>query len=71
LDVHSAYVRSTPRIGVFAALDNASRRSSRMKNETKIIMAGHMTKPEALDWLVKYGAVVRGYPEDAAAAYPD
>jgi hypothetical protein len=42
-----------------------------MKNETKIIMAGHMTKPEALDWLVKYGAVVRGYPEDAAAAYPD
>jgi hypothetical protein len=39
-----------------------------MKNETKIIMADHMTKPEALDWLVKYGAV---YPEDTAAAYPD
>ena len=32
-------------------------------------MAGNMTKLEALDWLVKYGAVTRGYPEEPAAAY--
>jgi hypothetical protein len=32
-------------------------------------MAGNMTKLEALDWLVKYGAVSRGYPEEPAAAY--
>jgi hypothetical protein len=28
-----------------------------------------MTKLEALDWLVKYGAATRGYPEEAAASY--
>jgi hypothetical protein len=32
-------------------------------------MAGNMTKVQALDWLVKYGAVTRGYPEEPAAAY--
>ena len=32
-------------------------------------MAGNMTKPEALHWLAKYGAVTWGYPEEAAAAY--
>jgi len=32
-------------------------------------MPGNMTKLEALDWLVKYGAVTRGYPEEPAAAY--
>jgi len=34
-----------------------------------IIMAGNMTKLEALHWLAKYGAVTWGYPEEAAAAY--
>ena len=29
-----------------------------------------MTKLEALDWTVKYGAGTRGYPEEPAAAYP-
>jgi hypothetical protein len=28
-----------------------------------------MSKPEALEWLAKYGAVTRGYPQEAAAAY--
>src|SRR5262245_25436335 len=33
------------------------------------IMPGNMTKRQALNWLVKYGAVTRGYPEEPAAAY--
>ena len=32
-------------------------------------MPGNMTKAQALEWLVKYGATVRGYPQEAAAAY--
>ena len=32
-------------------------------------MPGTMTKAQALEWLVKYGATVRGYPQEAAAAY--
>jgi hypothetical protein len=32
-------------------------------------MPGNMTKRAALDWLAKYGAVTRGYPQEPAAAY--
>ena len=32
-------------------------------------MPGNMTKHEALEWLCKNGAAVRGYPAEAAAAY--
>jgi hypothetical protein len=32
-------------------------------------MPGNMTKLQALEWLVKYGAVTRGYPQEVAAAY--
>jgi hypothetical protein len=32
-------------------------------------MPGNMTKAKALEWLTKYGAASRGYPQEAAAAY--
>ena len=32
-------------------------------------MPGNKTKAEALEWLAKYGAVSRGYPQEIAAAY--
>jgi hypothetical protein len=32
-------------------------------------MPGNMTKSDGLDWLARYGAVTRGYPQEAAAAY--
>jgi hypothetical protein len=32
-------------------------------------MPGNLTKLEALEWLAKYGAVTRGYPQEPAAAY--
>jgi hypothetical protein len=32
-------------------------------------MPGNMTKAQALEWLLKYGPAVRGYPQEPAAAY--
>jgi hypothetical protein len=32
-------------------------------------MSGNMTKTKALEWLIKHGNTVRGYPQEAAAAY--
>ena len=32
-------------------------------------MPGNMTKAQALEWLTKYGAAARGYPQEPAAAY--
>jgi len=32
-------------------------------------MPGNKTKAQALEWLAKYGAVSRGYPQEVAAAY--
>jgi hypothetical protein len=33
------------------------------------IMPGNMTKAKAFEWLEKHGGAVRGYPQEAAAAY--
>jgi len=32
-------------------------------------MPGNKTKAQALQWLKEHGATVRGYPQEAAAAY--
>jgi hypothetical protein len=32
-------------------------------------MPGNKTKAEALNWLARYGATSRGYPQEIAAAY--
>jgi hypothetical protein len=32
-------------------------------------MPGNKTKAQALKWLKQHGATVRGYPQEAAAAY--
>lgn len=32
-------------------------------------MPGNLTKAQALEWLQRYGAIVRAYPQEAAAAY--
>jgi hypothetical protein len=33
------------------------------------MLGHHVTKYQALEWLKKYGTSVRGYPQEAAAAY--
>src|SRR5262249_2310148 len=64
-----AHQRRTPRSTGLPSLWKADLFSFPEDPGTHAAMPGNMTKAQALEWLIKYGSTVRGYPQEAAAAY--